>query len=114
MGNGDVGSEYVVSVRVGLLRVRLRYVIREAIPWTRWVAEVDRAGKHAGVQDAELVPGTAGTLLRWTVSLPTGRLTRRLVTASCKRELDKWLAAVDRHARSAPGIADGEQRQIQP
>jgi carbon monoxide dehydrogenase subunit G len=102
-GNGDVGSEYILNVRVGLARARLRYVVREAIPETRWVAEIDRAGKDAGVQRAELTPETAGTLLRWTVTLPTGRLTRRLVTASCERELDKWLAAVDHYSRSAPG-----------
>jgi carbon monoxide dehydrogenase subunit G len=102
-GNGDVGSEYVLDVRAGLARARLRYVVCEAIPETRWVAEIDRAGKAAGVQCAELVPETAGTLLRWTVTLPTARLTRRLVTAWCGRELDKWLAAVDRLSRSTPG-----------
>lgn len=102
-GNGDVGSAYVLNVRAGLLRARLRYIIREAIPETRWVAEVDRAGKDAGVQRAELVPEAAGTLLRWTVTQPSDRLTRRLVTAWCERELDTWLAAVDRHSRSTPG-----------
>jgi len=102
-GQGGVGSEYVLDVRAGLARARLRYVIREAIPQTRWVAEIDRAGRDAGVQRAELVPETTGTLLRWTVTLPAGRLTRRLVTASCERELNKWLAAVDHHARSRPG-----------
>jgi hypothetical protein len=74
MGNGGAGSEYVLNIRTGLARARLRYVIREAIPETTWVAEVDRAGKDAGVQRAELLPETAGTLLRWTVNLPTGRL----------------------------------------
>jgi len=102
-GNGDGGSEFVLNIRAGLARARLRYLIREAIPETRWVAEVYRAGKDAGVQRAELRPETAGTVLRWTVTLPTGRLTRRLVTASCERELDKWLAAVDHHSRSTPG-----------
>lgn len=102
-GNGDVGSEYVLNVRAGLAQARLHYVVREAIPQTRWVAEMDRAGEYAGVQCAELVPETAGTLLRWTVTQPTSRLTRRLVTAWCERELDKWLAAVDRHSRSTPG-----------
>ncbi|WP_158647473.1 SRPBCC domain-containing protein [Actinoplanes sp. ATCC 53533] len=102
-GNGDVGSEYVLNVRAGLAQARLHYVVREAIPQTRWVAEMDRAGEYAGVQCAELVPETAGTLLRWTVTQPTGRLTRRLVTAWCERELDKWLAAIDRHSRSTPG-----------
>jgi carbon monoxide dehydrogenase subunit G len=102
-GSGDVGSEFVLNLRAGLARARLRYMVREAIPKTRWVAEIDRAGKGAGVQSAELVPEKAGTLLRWTVTLRTGSLTRRLVTASCERELDKWLAAVDHHARSTPG-----------
>lgn len=102
-GNGDVGSEYVLNVRAGLVQARLRYVVRETVPETRWVAQIDRAGKDAGIQDAELVPETAGTLLRWTVTLPTGRLTRRLVAASCERELDKWLAAVDHYSRSTPG-----------
>jgi carbon monoxide dehydrogenase subunit G len=102
-GNGDVGSEYVLNVGAGLAQARLHYVVREAIPQTRWVAEMDRAGKYAGVQCAELEPETAGTLLRWTVTQPTGRLTRRLVTAWCERELDKWLAAVERHSRSTPG-----------
>jgi carbon monoxide dehydrogenase subunit G len=102
-GNGDVGSEYVLNVRAGLAQARLRYVVREAIPEKTWVAEIDRAGKDAGVQPAELIPQTAGTLLRWTVTLPTGRLTRCLVTAWCERELDKWLGAVDRHSLSMPG-----------
>ena len=31
-GGGDVGSEYVLVVRAGLARARLRYVVREAIP----------------------------------------------------------------------------------
>ncbi|GIF20037.1 hypothetical protein Ate02nite_27670 [Paractinoplanes tereljensis] len=102
-GNGEVGSQYVFTVRAGLARARLHYVIREATPDARWMAEVDRAGKHAGVQRAELLPDTAGTLLRWTVDMPTGRLTRRLVTASCKRELSKWLTTVDYYSRSIQG-----------
>lgn len=102
-GGGDVGSEYVLVVRAGLARARLRYVVREAIPEAVWVAEVDRGGKEAGVQHAQLVPEEAGTLLRWTVTLPTGRLTRRLVTASCERELEKWLAAVDHEALAHAG-----------
>ena len=101
-GNGEVGSQYVFTVRASLARARLHYLIREA----RWMAEVDRAGKHAGVQRAELLPDTAGTLLRWTVDMPTGRLTRRLVTASCKRELNKWLTTVDYYSRSIQGSTD--------
>ena len=54
-GDGDVGSEYVLVVRAGLARARLRYVVREAIPEAMWVAEVDRGGKEAGVQHAQLV-----------------------------------------------------------
>lgn len=59
-------------------------------------ADVDRGGKQAGVQHAELKRAETGTLLLWTVTMPTGRLTRRLVAASCKPELEKWLASVDR------------------
>lgn len=92
------GSEYVVTVRTGLRRTRLRYVVREAIRETRWIADVDRGGKPAGVQHAELEPSDTGTLLRWIVTVPTGRLTRRLVGAQCERELETWLAAVDRQA----------------
>lgn len=102
-GDGDVGSEYVLVVRAGLARARLRYVVREAIPEAMWVAEVDRGGKEAGVQHAQLVREEAGTMLRWTVTLPTGRLSRRLVTASCERELEKWLAAVDQEALAHAG-----------
>lgn len=102
-GNGEVGSQYIFTVRAGLARARLHYVIREAIPAARWMAEVHRAGKHAGVQRAQLLPDSAGTPLRWTVDMPAGRLTRRLVTASCKRELNKWLTTVDYHARSIAG-----------
>ena len=98
-GGGEVGSECVLLVRAGLARARLRYVVTEAIPVTRWVAEIDRGGKEAGVQQAELVRDeAAGTFLRWTVTVPTRRLTRGLVTSSCERELEKWLAAVDREA----------------
>ena len=102
-GDGDVGSEYVLVVRAGLARARLRYVVREAIPEAMWAAEVDRGGKEAGVQHAQLVREDAGTMLRCTVSLPTGRLSRRLVTASCERELEKWLAAVDQEALAHAG-----------
>jgi carbon monoxide dehydrogenase subunit G len=102
-GGGEVGSEYVLLVRAGLARARLRYVVREAIRETRWIADIHRGGKQAGVQHAELKRAETGTLLRWTVTMPTGRLTRRLVTASCERELEKWLAAVDHEALAHAG-----------
>ena len=102
-GAGGVGSEYVLLIRAGLARARLRYVVTESTPDTRWVAEIDRGGKEAGVQQAELVRNEAGTLLRWTVTVPTGRLSRRLATSSCERELEKWLAAVDREALAHAG-----------
>ena len=75
-GNGDVGSEYVLDIHAGRARARLRYVVVEAIPETRWAAEITLAGKDAGAQRAELLPEAEGTLLRWTVTRPAGRLTR--------------------------------------
>lgn len=44
-GGSEAGSEYVVTVRAGVGSTRLRYVIREAIRETRWIADVGRGGK---------------------------------------------------------------------
>jgi carbon monoxide dehydrogenase subunit G len=88
------GSEFVLAVR----GVRLRYVVAEADPGLRWVGKVDRGGNHAGVQCGEFDSNGTETLLRWTVSVATGPLTRRLVKRSCERELLRWLAAVEREA----------------
>ena len=35
--------------------------------------------------------------------MPTGRFTRYLATASCERELETWLTAVDREALAHAG-----------
>jgi carbon monoxide dehydrogenase subunit G len=102
-GDGGAGSEYVLVVRAGLIKTRLRYVVRESVPERRWIAEVDRGGSAAGVQHADLSRDEAGTLLRWNVTLSAGRLTRHLVTRSCERELERWLAAVDREALAHGG-----------
>lgn len=97
---GDqVPSEYVLVVQAGALtKVRLRYFIVDAEPNVRWMAEVSRGGKAQGEQRAELSSSGEGTLLRWMVTLWTGRLTRRLTAASCERQLRTWLAAVEREA----------------
>lgn len=97
-GDGEAGSEYVLVVRAGLARARLRYLVREAVQEKSWTADVDRGGKKTAVQQAHLLREEAGTSLRWTVTLSTGRLTRPLVAASCERELKKWLTAVDRES----------------
>jgi hypothetical protein len=86
------GSEFVLVVR----GVRMRYVVAEAIPGVRWVANVDRGGKSAAVQCGELRGDDGGTVLRWTVTVAAGALTRRLAERSCERELPRWLAAVER------------------
>ena len=102
-GDGGVGSEYNLVVRAGLARARLRYVVTEAIPDVRWAAEIGRGGNAVGLQQAELVGDEAGTLLRWTVAVPTRRWTRSLVASSCERELEKWLGAVDHEAVAHAG-----------
>jgi uncharacterized protein YndB with AHSA1/START domain len=86
------GSEFVLVVR----GVRMRYVVAEAVPGVRWVANVDRGGKPAAVQCGELRGDDAGTVLRWTVTVGAGALTRRLAERSCERELPRWLASVER------------------
>jgi carbon monoxide dehydrogenase subunit G len=96
--NGNVGSDYELVVRAGASKARLRYRIREVAIERRWAADVERGGKSAGTQEADLSPEGQATLLRWTVTLPTTRLTRRLVAASCDRELKQWLAAVERES----------------
>lgn len=97
-GNGEVGSEYELTVRAGAVRARLRYRVREVAVGRRWVADVERAGKNAGTQEASLSPEGQATLLRWTVTVPTARLMRRLVGAACERELARWLDAVERES----------------
>jgi hypothetical protein len=98
-GDCEVGSDYELVVRAGASKARLRYRIREvAVERRWWAADVERGGKSAGTQEADLSPEGQATLLRWTVTLPTTRLTRRLVAASCERELKQWLAAVKRES----------------
>jgi carbon monoxide dehydrogenase subunit G len=95
----SAGSEFVLSVR----GVRVRYVVSEAERGLRWSAIVDRGGRQAGVQRAELSERGAGTLLRWSVTMPLGPLVRGLAKRSCERELPRWLAAVEREALATFG-----------
>lgn len=99
---GQVSSEYLLTVRAGLFaRFRLRYVIVDAEPSTRLVAEVSRGEKRAGEQRAELVPDGAGTLLRWTVVQWVSSPARRIAEATTRRQLTTWLEAVEREALAA-------------
>lgn len=98
-GAGEMSSEYVLAFRSGSLGVtRLRYVVVDAEPGVRWVAAVERGGKAHGEQRAELSTSPNGTLLRWTVTMWAGALNRPLFTATCRRALPKWLAALEREA----------------
>jgi len=92
----SVGSEFILAVR----GVRLRYVVVEADAAVRWVANVQRGGKQVAIQRGELSGDGADTLLRWTVTISAGPLTRRLAARSCERELPRWLAAVEREVRA--------------
>jgi len=47
-GGYGAGSQYVFVVRTGLKLARLRSVVREAIPHTKWIADVDKAGSMLG------------------------------------------------------------------
>jgi len=89
---GNVGTEFVLVMR----GVRLRYMVAESVLGVRWVAEVDRRGKRAAVQQGELSTDGTTTLLRWTVTAWAGPLTRRLAERACESELPRWLTAVER------------------
>lgn len=87
-----VNSEFTLKVR----GARLRYVVIEADPGARWVAQVEHGKKKVGAQIGELSADQTGTLLRWTVTSSAGPLMRRVARRSCERELPRWLAQVER------------------
>jgi len=88
------GSEFTLVVRGS----RVRYVVVQAEPGFRWVSRVEHSGKQIAVQRAELTTSGADTLLHWTVTVSLGSVQRWLWKWSCKREMPRWLAAVEREA----------------
>lgn len=94
--DGAVSSEYVLRYRSGLFTFRMRYVVVEAEPGVRLVAEVWRGEKKAAEQRAEIAPAGDGSLLRWTVVQWVGPRTRRFAETSCEKQLKVWLEAVER------------------
>ena len=86
------GSEFTIVVR----RARLRYLVIQAEPGFRWLTRVEHNGKQVAVQRGELTTSEADTLLSWTVTVSVSRLQRWLWERSCKREMPRWLAAVER------------------
>lgn len=69
------------------------------------MVEIDRAGTRAGVQRAELMPETAGTLLRWTVTLPASGKVVRAITDSAGTEQLPWRRTPGRPLGEEPGLS---------
>lgn len=106
---GSVSSGYELEVRPGAgMRFRMQYVVVEAHVPLRLAADVTRGRKKLAEQRAEIFPHPGGSLLRWTVVMWPGLLTRRAAKASCERELAMWMASVEREALNSFWSASSE------
>ncbi|MFD1247656.1 SRPBCC family protein [Nocardioides ginsengisoli] len=95
--DGTAGSSYVVAVG----STRLRYMITDAVPGDRLVADVFRGERRVAEQRGELTASERGVVLAWTVTQWAPWPLRGLMARVCRKALPRWLAAVEREATGA-------------
>lgn len=95
---GTPGSEYVIDARYGRTRRTVRCVVTDAEPARSIACRTFLGDQDAGSQQGTLTDLDGATLLRWRVTVVTPWLTAPLARWLCRRELRRWLDAVERAA----------------